>query len=380
MGNFAALGREKPIRGDWDRQAVKVGIIGAGFAARAHAAALRNCIGAELCAVYSPDIEERGAFARDNGCEHLISGSELIRRCDLIIVATPNSTHKQWSLDALRASKHVLCEKPLAVSAAEAEELALAGGGGQVAVVGFNYRYMPIVATMKAALNSGLIGSPLRFHFTFRKDSALRKQASGWKAEAGQRGTGGAIGDLGIHFIDLARWLFQKSSLEKAALSIDKVHSVRHNGLDLAASIEGVVSGHVKVIAELAKNYDGPCLGVSFQLVGTDGSIQYHSTYPSEYRLITGRREKAVRLEYSSVLTDPPGEPGGWSDSFLFQSVDVIRSITSGALSSNLATFNDGFFAQRYLTQCLDIAQYEINSSTWSRSELTKSSPRRIGP
>ncbi|MYW96410.1 Gfo/Idh/MocA family oxidoreductase [Amycolatopsis rubida] len=130
-------------------------------------------------------------------------------RVDVVHVCTPNATHAEYAEAVLRAGKHVICEKPLGVSAGQAQRMAgLAERSGLVATVPFVYRYHPIVRELRARVRAGELGDRLLLvHGSYLQDWMLSPDASGWRVFADSGGPSRAFADIGSHWCDLVEWI-----------------------------------------------------------------------------------------------------------------------------------------------------------------------------
>lgn len=126
---------------------------------------------------------------------------------DALIITSPNNTHYPYTMKALEAGLHVLCEKPLALSYAHAKEMAeLAEAKGLTTMTPFTYSYMPTAQYLKQLIDAGYLGTPyslnLRYYTGFGRDSSYS-----WRFDKAIAGSG-ALGDIGSHFLYLAYWFF----------------------------------------------------------------------------------------------------------------------------------------------------------------------------
>jgi predicted dehydrogenase len=187
--------------------AVRVGIIGTGFGASVIAPGMRCVSGAELVAVTSAREERAQAVAREWGMQHAFSDyREMLRTVplDLVCISSPPYLHYEMTMAALDAGAHVLCEKPFAMNVGEANEmLQRAQRSGLVHAVDFEFRFVPVRATMKRMLDAGAIGEPFLVRVT---DMTLTRtdQAYGWWFDL-KRG-GGLLQAIGSHYVDAMRW------------------------------------------------------------------------------------------------------------------------------------------------------------------------------
>lgn len=187
---------------------VRVGVIGMGMG-RNHAVNFRDTQEAALVAICDVNAERLQQVAHEvhpwrtyTQYEELIADSEI----DAVAVALPNALHERVVLMALEAGKHVLCEKPLAMNAAEGERMVEASRRlNRKLMLHFNYRFQPSSQAIKRAVDEGVLG-----HVYFAKTIWHRKRGipnlGGWFTQK-QTAGGGALIDLGVHRLDLALWL-----------------------------------------------------------------------------------------------------------------------------------------------------------------------------
>lgn len=182
------------------------GILGSGNIASKFAAELSACPRGELVAVGSRSAASATRFAEQFPCTAHPSYEALLsdENVDAVYVSLPNSLHAPWSIQALEAGKHVLCEKPIAATATEAEAMfAAADRAGRVLVEAFMYRSIPAVGEMIRMAHDGAVGKLklIRTHFTFHRAASLEDVRY-------QRDlAGGALMDVGCYCINLARAL-----------------------------------------------------------------------------------------------------------------------------------------------------------------------------
>ena len=127
-------------------------------------------------------------------------------RLDAVIIATSNDSHEQLTLLAIERGLHVLCEKPIATSAAAAQAMAnAAAASGATTLVPFTYRYMPNFQYVKRLIDTGFVGQP--FHLNMRYFTGFARDGEySWRFDTELAGSG-VLGDLGSHWLHVARWL-----------------------------------------------------------------------------------------------------------------------------------------------------------------------------
>jgi predicted dehydrogenase len=201
-----------------------VGLLGGGrIARRFHLPILAALPGAELVAVAEPVAEARAACqAMAPGAELFASHSELLgaSRLDAVVICLPPALHADAAVASFARRLHVYLEKPLATSLDEASLVLEAWRqAGTTGMIGFNYRFHPLVRAMRGALARGSLGelTAVRTHF-----GAARRPLPEWKQQ--RSSGGGALLDLASHHVDLARFLFDAEIVEVSAL-VRSIHS-----------------------------------------------------------------------------------------------------------------------------------------------------------
>jgi len=201
---------------------VNVGVIGCGFMGRAHSNAyckVNHFFKLDhqpvLKAICDIDENKAKAFMENWGFEsYETDWKKLIARADidLIDISTPNNTHKDIVLAAAATGKMIICEKPLAMNVAEAEEMTAAVEKGGVAnMVSFNYRRVPAISLAKQVIDEGRIGRAFHYRATYLQDWTIATDVPQggdalWRLDAKVAGSG-VTGDLLAHSIDTAEWL-----------------------------------------------------------------------------------------------------------------------------------------------------------------------------
>jgi predicted dehydrogenase len=187
---------------------LRIGIVGLGIG-RMHIEGWRQHPGAEVVAIVDADPARLAAVGDQFGIVARYASAEAMfaaERLDVVSVCTPNKFHKDLTIAAFAAGAHVLCEKPMAMNAAEGREmLAAAERAGRRLMINFSYRFSAASRGLKAQVDSGMFGE-----FYFGRTVWHRRRGmpgfGGWfgtKALAG----GGPLIDLGVHRLDLALWL-----------------------------------------------------------------------------------------------------------------------------------------------------------------------------
>jgi predicted dehydrogenase len=189
---------------------IRVGVIGTSWWADSmYLPALTGHPGASVVAVCGRDPERTAEFAQRWEIPLATTDADelLDDGLDAVIVATGNDSHESLTLAALDRGLHVLCEKPLSLTPDSANAMAKrAREVGAITLVPFTYRYMPTNQYLKRLITEGYLGRP--FHLNLRYFTGYaREPGYNWRFDTELAGSG-VLGDLGSHWLDLARWLF----------------------------------------------------------------------------------------------------------------------------------------------------------------------------
>jgi predicted dehydrogenase len=183
-------------------------LVGAGFVGPHHVDAVRRLPFARVVGVAGSSAASAKTRAESLGIERAYGSYEaLIADPDIQVVhnATPNHLHFAVNAAAIKAGKHIISDKPLAMNSAEAKELlALARAAGVFHGVTFNYRGNPLVQHARHAIAAGEIGAPKFIHGQYLQDWLLKDTDYSWRLEPGRNGPAQALGDIGSHWCDLA--------------------------------------------------------------------------------------------------------------------------------------------------------------------------------
>jgi predicted dehydrogenase len=191
-------------------KSLTVGIVGLGFG-RAHIPAFQ-ADGCRVVAVCQRDEASARTIADRYGVDHVFTRwEEMLKRArpEIVVIATPPRLHLVIALRALGGGAHVLCEKPLALTGEEARAMAgAAARAGRVAMTGFNWRFPAAMRRFNAMVREGALGRVFHVHARFLGSRfADETAAPTWRMDRAEAGHG-AMGDMGVHLIDLVRWNF----------------------------------------------------------------------------------------------------------------------------------------------------------------------------
>jgi len=272
------------------------GILGTGMIACKFAEDLPQSNTGKLIATGSRTQDSADRFVGEYGGKGVEGYETLVNDPEVqaIYNSLPNGLHHEWSIAAMRAGKHVLCEKPFALNLKEAEEMfAVAEETGMVLIEAFMYRAHPRTQKLIETVRSGAIGDLrlIRSNFTFYREPSMND------ARYHPSQGGGAIMDVGCYCMNLTRQLADSEPTEMEAVA----HLYEGNGVDDYAA------GVLRFGDELLAIFTCGMTVESDQgtyISGTKGSIEVEAFWfcENEFRLIKGGKEEVVAVEESRPL------------------------------------------------------------------------------
>ncbi|ROO86611.1 putative dehydrogenase [Actinocorallia herbida] len=375
-----------------DRPTLGVGMVGYAFMGRVHAQAWRS-VGAffdlpvrasmTVLAGRSRRVERAAA---DLGWAHAVTDwRDLVARDDVHIVdiCAPGDAHAEIALAALAAGKHVLCEKPLANTVAEAEEMAEAAqqaeAHGVLSMVGFNYRRVPAVAYARRLVASGRLGSIRHVRATYLQDWIVDPaHPLVWRLDRARAGSG-ALGDIGAHIIDLAQFVTGEavtgvSALTETFVKERPLADGPGSGpvtVDDAAVFLARMSGGALATFEATRFAAGRKNALRLEINGSLGSLAFdferlnelefhdHTLPPEEAGF---RRILATEPGHPyAAAWWPPGHGLGYEHTFTHEIRDFLDCVAAGKPPS--PSFADGLQVQRVLAA---VEASAAASSVWT--------------
>jgi predicted dehydrogenase len=187
---------------------LQVGLVGFGFIGEVHARAIMAANG-NLKSIAGETLQDAQQAAAKLGIANAVTVEQMVKdpEIDVIHICTPNIFHAELAELAIRAGKHVICEKPLAVSAEQAEYLTkLAEEFGVIATVPFVYRYYPSVREARFRISQ--LAEPLiLLHGFYLQDWLSRETTFNWRIDPALGGPSRAFGDIGVHWCDLLEFV-----------------------------------------------------------------------------------------------------------------------------------------------------------------------------
>lgn len=347
---------------------LRAGIVGVGFMGEVHARAVRAAGGTVTRAIGSTGrssvtgAKRIGADSASMSVEALVSDPDV----DVVHVCAPNWLHHKVAALALDAGKHVVCEKPLAISVADAAALTRqADAAALVAVVPFVYRFHPMVREARARLARGELGAPLVLHGNYLQDWLGRARDTNWRVDPALGGPSRTFADIGVHWCDLVEFVTGQRIVRLAgrALVAHPERGATEDAVTLTFQTDDGAIGSL-VVSQVSH---GRKNSLRFSVDGSHGSLAFDQEAPdllwlgypdATVTLSRGGEEADAETRRLSLL--PPGHPQGYQDAFNCFVRDAYAKI-SGQEPDGLPTFDDGL-RSAYLTEAVLAA---VTSDGW---------------
>jgi predicted dehydrogenase len=375
-----------------EKSQLGVGMIGYAFMGKAHSQAWRSAgrffdlpLAPQMSVVCGRDPGATQAAADQFGW----AGAEtdwrrVIERDDvqLVDICTPGDTHAEIAIAALEAGKHVLCEKPLANSVAEAELMVAAAAAARArgvhSMVGFNYRRVPAIALARRLVAEGRLGRIRHVRAQYLQDWIVDPQFPlVWRLQADRAGSG-ALGDIAAHIVDATQYiagdrLAGVSGLTETFIKERPLQSVSTGGglaaqadaqgptgmvtVDDAALFIGRFEGGALASFEATRFATGRKNAIRIELNGSLGSLAFDFESMNELQVHDATVGPEVGGFTRVLVTEPehpymaawwpPGHGIGYEHSFTHEIVDLVRDLAAGVEPS--PSFEDGLQIQHVL-------------------------------
>jgi predicted dehydrogenase len=387
-----------------DSGELRVGMVGYAFMGAAHSQAWRTVnrffdlpARVRMVAVCGRDAPKVGAAATRLGWDESVTDwRALIARndIDLVDICTPGDSHAEIAITALAAGKHVLCEKPLANTVAEAEAMAAAAAAarqaGIRAMCGYNYRRVPAVSLMAQMIAAGRIGTIRHVRAVYLQDWIVDPQFPlVWRLRKEIAGSG-ALGDIGAHIIDLTQFVTGQRIANVNALTetfiTQRPLPSESAGLSATTGTGGAATGAVTVddAALFLARLDGGAVatyeasrfatgrknGLRVEINGSLGSLVFDLERLNELEFYDATAPAAEQGFRRILVTEgahpymsawwPPGHIIGYEHSFTHQARDLIEAVATG--TDPRPSFDDALQVQRVL----EAVEQSAKSGIWT--------------
>lgn len=332
---------------------INLGIIGCGWVTETlHLPVVRQLNGARLHSACDALDNRLRLVERGFGISRLHSDwTGLIADSDLdaVLIATPGDSHLLLASAALAAGKHVLVEKPFALTVADAEALAKQARTTKVvSMVGFNFRFHPLARELKATIEHGAIGRPSAVFTTLMNGQGQRVSVTGYETSP-QRG-GGVFHDKAVHVLDLLRFLFDCEVASGRATARSEIH--QHD----SAAVEMVLANGVQVVGYFS---DCAIADMTCLVIGDEGKAAVNFTRPAGVALYRREFSRSRRAKVWGYIRQAPrlasairlATPAGRLSSYRGEWEHFLACIESGSRPE--PNFDDGLAVTRTVAQLI---------------------------
>jgi predicted dehydrogenase len=343
---------------------IGIGIVGGGYMGKAHAVAMA-AVGAvfdtplrprlEIVCGTTPESSER--YRSAYGFERMTSDWRTLvsdPKVEAVVIATPQSLHREIAEAALALGKPVFCEKPLGASLADARAMVAAAEAAGVAnMVGFNYVRTPATQFARRLITEGTVGDVTWFRGEHTEDFLADPESpASWRTRGAANGT---LGDLAPHMINCALALL--GPISKVMAEIETVHASRPTPSgpepvtnDDQAQIMCRFASGVLGQMHFSRIATGRKMGYAYEVHGTRGALRFDQEDQNALWLYRSDGDEATR-GFARILTGPehpdylpfcqgPGHGTGYQDQIIIEARDFLRAIETG--EPVWPTFRDG--------------------------------------
>ena len=348
-----------------DIREIKAAVVGTGFIGVVHVEALRR-LGIEVTGIVGSSPERAAEKAKSAGLPAPYPSFEAMLAdpaVDVVHLTTPNRLHFEQARAALAAGKHVVCEKPLAMTSAETGELLrLAEESGLVHAVNFNIRFYPQCQEARARVRAGEIGDVRLVSGGYLQDWLLLETDWNWRLDPAAGGALRAVGDIGSHWLDLVQFVTGRK-VEAVLADLTTFIGVRKQPTGPVETFSGATAGETvdtpmetEDAAGILLRLSGGARGVltvsqvsagrknrlGWEIDGSTSSLAWHSEAPEE--LWFGHRDRPNELLLRERGDYPPGHAEGFPDTFKHLYRAVYRAVAAGGPppEPDYPTFADG--------------------------------------
>ena len=354
------------------RDALGVGMLGYAFMGKAHSRALLALrhldvpYRPELVSISGRNREAVEAAASQWGWAEAVTDWHQQVADDRVALfdnGGPNAVHAEPTIEAARNGKHVVCEKPLGLTPEESHSMwRTAEDAGVKHMCGFNYRFVPAVRLARELLESGQLGDVVHFRARYLQSWGWDADEGAWRFDRAQAGTG-AIGDLGTHIIDIARYLV--GEIVSVSALVRTVVPQRQVDDHFVAAIEfenGVVG-----TLEASRLARGRINSNAFEVNASNGSLAFDVERLNELEVAdTKRFARVLVTEPEHPFMQhwwPPGHIVGWGDTFTHELAHMLEAIAGEHdVAPHGATFEDGY-------RCDEVVAAIMRSAASGRKE-----------
>jgi predicted dehydrogenase len=329
-------------------------VVGTGFIGVVHVEALRR-LGVQVHGVVGSSRERAAARSRELNLPPAYESFEAMladERVDIVHVTSPNHLHHSHASAALRAGKHVVCEKPLAMTTSESADLLhIAEQSGLVHAVNFNVRFYPICQHVHGLIRENGIGKVRLISGHYLQDWLLLEEDWNWRLEPSLGGQLRAVADIGSHWMDLTSFLCGQPVTEVMADLATFIKQRRgHEMTTEDAATIMLRYGETRGAFTVSQVSAGRKNSLAYEIDGASSSVAWNSERPDELFIGHRGRPSEVLLRDPAILNEegrsatwlPGGHAEGFGDTFKALYSVVYEAVAEGRPGAGYPTFADG--------------------------------------
>ncbi len=359
---MSGIGATPEVVAAGELKEIGVGMLGYAFMGKAHSNAFRKIaymtwpppLVPRLVAIAGRNEEAVAAAAQRYGYERWTTDwRDLVAddRIGLFDNGGPNSLHAEPTIAAAEAGKHVLCEKPLGRTADESYEIwQRVAATGVKHLCAFNYRFVPAVRLAREMIEAGELGEIRHFRGRYLQDWGDDPSLDTWRFHPDEAGSG-ALGDLGAHVVDLARFLVGEVATVSALVKTFLPGRQVDDAIEAAVAFEGGAVGTI----ESTRLALGRRNAFQWEINGQKASLAFDMERLNELQVFRADGDRARGFK-TVLVTEadhpfsefwwPPGHIIGWGDTFVHEIYHLLRAIAEDCeIAPYGATFEDGYRA-----------------------------------
>jgi predicted dehydrogenase len=355
---------------------LRTAVIGTGFVGRVHVEAIRRLGFVDIAAIVDVNIAQAERYAKEFGAEKAVADYKEVLAdptIDAVDICTPNTFHAPFAKAAMEAGKHVICEKPLATSAAAAAELvSIASAKGLRNCTCHNLRFYPQVQNMRRMVEDGDLGEILIVQGTYSQDWLLYNTDFNWRIESKDNGPSRTVADVGSHFCDMTEHVtglrisevcadlqtFHKTRLKPKgqieAFAGKTLSADDYTPFDVDTEDFGAVvfrlGNRARGAYTASQVSAGRKNGLSIEIYGTKSGVAWNQERPDELWIGHRNTPNQIIIKDPSLLKEkarpyadlPGGHSEGYDDTFKQIFRRFYGSILDPAAPADYPQFADG--------------------------------------
>jgi predicted dehydrogenase len=347
---------------------LRAGVIGSGFIARVHTRAIRDS-GHLVVGIASSSKDSAQRAADELSIDiAFASWQELIAsdQVDVIHICTPNEYHAEMAIAAAKANKHIVCEKPIAISSSEALEIQSEVLGNDVGfAVPYAYRFYSVVREIRTRIQNGEAGAIHLMHGVYLQDWLAAPESNNWRVDSTAGGISRAFADIGTHWCDLVEFISGDritALIANTSVAYETRGGKKVQTEDIASVLFETANGATGSLTASQVSF-GSKNKLQIELDGSKASYTFNQEQP-EALFVGGQRANQIVVRGEETLTAsdakrlsfvPSGHPQGYQDAFNAFVADAYASF-QGEVRAGVPGLIDGLRSSALIEAVMESA------------------------